>query len=182
MKKCICGICLGSDILALEGRGLGEGKVGEVKNPQRTELVLLSALVRALCSIIILAGLLLGGHSPVHGASEAPDCLIDQGPCTSTVAGRQVVFDISPKPVRFMKELAFTVTVDGRKTAPTVLLDLTMPGMYMGINQVILKRTADGPYSGKGIIPRCPSGKKLWRAEVSLPGGGKASYTFNVSR
>lgn len=137
--------------------------------------------MRVVCSIIILAGLLLGTQAPAQGAENA-DCLIDQGPCTSTVAGRQVVFEISPRPVRFMKELNFSITITGKKTAQTVLLDLSMPGMYMGINQVVLKRTADNAYRGKGIIPLCPSGKKLWRAEVSLPGGGKASYTFNVSQ
>ena len=137
--------------------------------------------MRSIMAFVLLGVLLLIAHSPVLGATEAPDCLIDLGPCTSIAAGRQVVFDISPKPVRFMKELTFTVRTKGGKTAPTVLLDLSMPGMYMGINQVMLKRTADGSYSGKGIIPRCPSGKKLWQAEVTLPGAGKASYTFNVS-
>jgi len=150
---------------------LGEG--GEVKGLQRTS---------KLSALVLLSALLLGTYASALGAEEAPDCLIDRGPCTGTVAGRQVVFDISPKPVRFMKELTFTIRAPGMKTAPTVLLDLSMPGMYMGINQVTLKRVSDGSYSGKGIIPRCPSGRKLWRAEVTLPGAGKASYTFNVSR
>ncbi|MBI5634935.1 MAG: hypothetical protein HZA15_15815 [Nitrospirae bacterium] len=137
--------------------------------------------MRAGISIVLLCCLLLAAHAPVQAATEAPDCFIDQGPCTKTATGRQVAFEILPRPVKAMKELTFAVRAIGRNTAPTVLLDLSMPGMYMGRNEVILKKTPDGSYSGKGIIPRCPSGKKLWRAEVTIPGAGKVSYTFNVN-
>ena len=81
-----------------------------------------------------------------------------------------------------MKELIFTIRATGRNTAPAILLDLSMPGMYMGRNEVVLKKNPDGSYSGKGIIPRCPSGRMLWRAAVTVPGAGKVSYTFNVSK
>lgn len=138
--------------------------------------------MRSIIAIVLLGCLFLTVYSPALGADDIPDCSIDLGPCTSTVGGRQVVFDISPRPVKTMRELTFTIRTIGRKTALTVLLDLSMPGMYMGRNEVILKKTPDGFYSGRGIIPRCPSGKKLWRAEVTIPGAGRVSYTFNVNQ
>ena len=137
--------------------------------------------MRSIMAFVLLGGLFLCAPFPVQGAAEVADCSIDLGPCTSSVAGRQVLFEISPRPVRSMKELTFTIRAAGRNTAPAVLLDLSMPGMYMGRNEVVLKKSPDGSYRGKGIIPRCPSGKKLWRAEVTVPGAGKVSYTFNVN-
>lgn len=137
--------------------------------------------MRLIIVIVFLGCFFLSAPSPVQGSSEIPDCMVDLGPCTSSVAGRQVEFDISPKPVRFMKELIFTVKAINKNSAPTVLLDLSMPGMYMGRNEVILNKMPDGSYRGKGIIPRCQSNRKLWRAEVTIPGAGKVSYTFNVS-
>ncbi len=121
-------------------------------------------------------------HPLALGMTDPPDCAIDQGPCSRTAGMREVIFDITPKPVKTMKELTFTVRAVGKNSAPTVLLDLSMPGMYMGRNEVILKKTPDGSYSGKGIIPRCPSGNKRWKAEVAIPGAGKVSYIFNVSQ
>lgn len=138
--------------------------------------------MRIIVAILLLNSLCLLSNSPVLAATDTPDCFIDLGPCSSAMAGKQVVLDISPRPVKTMKELTFTVRAAGRNTAPTLLLDLSMPGMYMGRNEVILKKTPAGSYSGKGIIPRCPSGKKLWRAELTIPGAGKVSYTFNVNQ
>jgi len=138
--------------------------------------------MRSIMLIALLAGLFLFISNPVQGAEDVPDCSIDMGPCIPAVAGRQVTFDISPRPVKTMKELTFTIRATGRNSELTILLDLSMPGMYMGRNEVLLKKNPDGSYSGKGIIPRCPSGNKLWRAELTISGAGKVSYTFNVNR
>jgi len=192
MKKCICELYLCSEALSLEGRGLGEGEGAMFRTPSPQSPPLKGGEVRGchinphktskLLTLFLLCAHILTLYSPVHGMTDAPDCAIDQGPCSSTVAGRQVVFDISPRPVKTMKELTFTISIIGKNIAPTLLLDLSMPSMYMGKNEVILKKTPDGSYSGKGIIPRCPSGNKLWRAEVTIPGAGKVSYTFNVNQ
>jgi hypothetical protein len=138
--------------------------------------------MRLIIAILLIGCLFLAAHPPAQGATETPDCSIDQGLCSRTAGMREVIFDITPKPVKTMKELTFTVRAVGKNSSPTVLLDLSMPGMYMGRNEVILKKTPAGSYSGKGIIPRCPSGKKLWRAELTIPGAGKVSYTFNVNQ
>jgi hypothetical protein len=62
-----------------------------------------------------------------------------------------------------------------------IAVDLTMPGMYMGKNRVILKRESPGKYTGKGIIPLCPSGRKLWKATVTVAGVDAAGFLFNVT-
>ena len=138
--------------------------------------------MRSIIALVLLCCFVMSAHSPAQGVTEVADCAPDQGPCTAAAAGRQIIFDISPKPVKAMKELIFTIRATGRNTAPAILLDLSMPGMYMGRNEVVLKKNPDGSYSGKGIIPRCPSGRMLWRAAVTVPGAGKVSYTFNVSQ
>ncbi len=61
-----------------------------------------------------------------------------------------------------------------------IAVDLSMPGMYMGENRVMLKRSPDGTYSGKGVIPKCRSGRRLWKATVTVPGAGAAGFLFNV--
>ena len=125
--------------------------------------------------------LLMQLTSSATGSEQPADCLIDRGPCSTTAGTQRVVLDISPKPVRAMKELTFTIHVGGRGAPPSLLLSLSMPGMYMGRNIVTLKKISGDSYSGKGVIPRCPSGKRLWQAEVSVPGASKAVYRFNVT-
>ena len=33
---------------------------------------------------------------------------------------------------------------------------------------------------GQGVIVRCPSGKRIWRATVTLPSIGNVDFTFDV--
>jgi hypothetical protein len=113
-------------------------------------------------------------------SAQGPDCSINLGPCAKTAGTREVILDISPKPVTSMKELTFAVSVIGGNPAPSLFLSLSMPGMYMGRNEVLLKKNQAGKYTGKGVIPRCPSGRRLWQAEVDVPGSGSIRYTFNV--
>jgi hypothetical protein len=61
-----------------------------------------------------------------------------------------------------------------------ITIDLGMPGMFMGNNVVTLRRQASGLYRGTGIIPRCLSGRRLWKAAVNAPGVGKVEYVFDV--
>jgi uncharacterized GH25 family protein len=85
-----------------------------------------------------------------------------------------------------MSELLFSVIIlkNGLPvTNAEVIVDLTMPGMYMGKNQVFLKSTKDNKYEGAGVIPFCPSGSKRWMAEVKATLDDNvysAAYTFDV--
>lgn len=116
-----------------------------------------------------------------YGVSTAqePDCDIQEGPCVSESGGLRIVFDALPKPVRSMQELTFRVEAEGLHTE-TLLLDLSMPGMRMGPNRVELRRAGDGSYEGKGVIVKCPSGRKLWKATVFLGDEQIAEFTYIV--
>ncbi|RJQ53496.1 MAG: hypothetical protein C4526_06455 [Nitrospiraceae bacterium] len=126
-------------------------------------------------------------HEHMHGNAEA-DCNIDKGPCVTIPEHRdlQVLFDIDPKPVKTMTDLIFSVVLkeqDIPVTDADVTMDLSMPGMFMGINRPVMKHIRDGIYEGKGIIPVCPHGGKIWKAEVTVRQDGKSaivSYIFEV--
>ncbi|MBI5098324.1 MAG: FixH family protein [Nitrospirae bacterium] len=123
-----------------------------------------------------------------HSFSAKTDCALETGTCVKTIGtdNVQVEFDINPKPVTTMSDLVFTVTVkkDERPvTDAKVGLDLTMPGMFMGVNRHVLSHVKDGRYEGKGVLPVCPHGGVLWKAEVTVERDGRSatvSYIFEV--
>ncbi|HEY4744139.1 MAG TPA: hypothetical protein VIH45_05725 [Desulfuromonadaceae bacterium] len=141
-------------------------------------------LKRLHCLIVML--LSLGLHPCAgHAADSTPPaqtCDINRGPCSQKAGTAHITLDIAPKPVTAMKELTFTVTVAGIKEYEELRLKLNMPGMYMGTNEVRLVRSGNGRYTGKGVVPRCHSNKRLWSATVELPGQSPSEtvFLFNV--
>jgi len=134
-----------------------------------------------LCLVVMgIALCSSSGGARAQGAPAAVDCVIQTGPCTKTLADGTVTLDITPKPVRAMRDLTFTVTFSRVKAAHDPVIDLGMPGMIMGPNRVILKRAGDTTYQGTGVIVRCPSGRRTWKATVSVPGTGSAEFVFDV--
>lgn len=115
------------------------------------------------------------------------DCDIHAGYCLKTIDNISVVFDCNPKPVKSMSELLFSVTLR-EKDEPVpdarVEIDLTMPGMFMGENRILLVHKEKGRYEGKGVIVRCTSGKRIWKADVIIGRPSKktmhTSYVFEV--
>jgi hypothetical protein len=139
--------------------------------------------VRKEVLAILIVSLGLSLSCPFAGAEDAPDCDPDKGSCRKRIGAKEIILDITPKPVKAMEELEFHLVVSPDPSLTAGLtLDLSMPGMYMGKNQVLLRRSPDGTYTGKGVIPRCPSGRKLWRATLDIPKEGKVGFTFNVTR
>jgi len=141
---------------------------------------------------LLFALLLLAGGPLAAGAQSAKDsglvdCRIDAGPCTKTKGRLSASLDITPKPVKVMREATFIVELkdQGRPLiGASPVIGLTMPGMYMGTNRVRLNPVKDGVYTGTGVIIRCPSGKKVWKASVFLKQTDKTpaiSYTFEVN-
>jgi hypothetical protein len=79
-------------------------------------------------------------------------------------------------------------------------IDLGMPGMNMGPNRVLMKRVepntsrvepntsrvetntsrVETTYEGQGVIVKCPSGRRTWKATVSLPDAGVMDFVFDV--
>lgn len=143
----------------------GIGRQGTVKH-------LLCAGVMCVTVFIVLIG-----SSP---AGDTADCDIQRASCTKSLQSAQITLDIQPKPVKAMQDLAFRVTISGLNPEADPTIDLGMPGMKMGPNRVTLKPITPGVYEGAGVIVRCPSGRRIWYARVSVPGLGQVDFTFDV--
>jgi hypothetical protein len=117
-----------------------------------------------------------------HGESTPNqiDCDIQEGPCDGYLASEKVSFDISPRPVRAMSDLIFTLGYAGEIPAGGPYIDLGMPGMDMGRNRVVLKPMGAGTFQGTGVIVRCPSGRRTWKAKVTVPDIGSVEFVFDV--
>ncbi|MBW1841858.1 MAG: hypothetical protein JRI75_08705 [Deltaproteobacteria bacterium] len=108
------------------------------------------------------------------------NCDIQQNPCRQKLADTEVVLDINPKPVKAMTDLKFRITLSGKQPVKPPYIDLGMPGMKMGPNRVSLEPRGEGVYEGTGIIVRCPSGKRVWKARVTVPETGSVEFVFDV--
>lgn len=130
---------------------------------------------------IALLALVAPGSSPLAAEPQGDSNAIHSGPCSRQAANRKVTLEIDPKPVRHMRELTFRVRVDPSAGLPQELVvDLTMPGMMMGRNQVLLTRQGASTWEGKGLIVKCRSGLTLWQAQLLSPALGNPAFTFNV--
>ena len=137
-------------------------------------IVFVGAMVLSLLVVIPLIA-----DAPL--AMEAKtDCEIHTQGCQKELRGRTVELDIHPKPVTAMQDSVFRVKVSGAPLAQAPYIDLGMPGMHMGPNRVQLKNTGPGSYEGTGVIVRCKSGKRIWRATITLPDVGNVDFTFDV--
>ncbi len=151
-------------------------------------IIMIMRRLRYLAGIILTAGMLSTAMLTAAAAEEhGINCDIQQGPCiTATDDGTKIKFEILPRPVTAMSDLTFIVSLskNGKPVHDaTVLLEFTMPGMYMGKNQVALKRGKNGRYEGHGTITRCMSGHKTWKAKVTATDAGKsvaADFIFEV--
>ncbi len=127
-----------------------------------------------------------GLHWDADQASAArPDCAVSAGPCTKASGGGvTLTLEVSPRPVRAMTDLVFVVS-SSTPLGGDAELALTMPGMYMGDNRVRLARGADGRLAGKGVIVRCPSGRRTWSAAVTARSATgeplAATFTFDLA-
>jgi hypothetical protein len=134
--------------------------------------------IKEFATLALLSSMLIAGSTVTADTREAN---IHQGPCTVMAGNRSVSLNIEPKPVSTMKELTFSVTVKPCDKLPeTLLLDLSMPGMEMGKNQVTLVRKNACLYEGKGIIVKCMSGRTLWQVTILSDELKNPAFTFNV--
>lgn len=128
---------------------------------------------------VLVAVVLLSTVSPATAADAVPDCRINEGPCASAAGNLAIGLEVLPRPVKAMRELSFNVTVRDRGAAVTsaaVSVDLSMPGMVMGKNVVILRHQGNGRYEGKGVIVRCPTGQRVWKADVAVKQGARTMH------
>ena len=138
---------------------------------------------------MLTAGLLTALLLTIPGHISAGDkfqelinCNLQVGPCTRLLSDQTIILEVSPRPVKAMRDLAFKVTLNA-KLPPNIkspYIDLGMPGMNMGPNRVQLKFTGNATYEGRGVIIKCPSGRRTWRATVTIPDVGHTDFIFNV--
>ena len=138
-------------------------------------------ILKAFILLLLFRASLPGSGIPAAGAAETKiNCNIHDGACSQSQAGLEITLNILPKPVKAMRDLAFKVSLAGDVPEQAPYIDLGMPGMKMGPNRVILKKISRTVYEAKGVIVRCPSGCRTWRATVTVPGRGKADFIFDV--
>ena len=135
--------------------------------------------------VVLLTVLLLtvpGGGNAGDKYQEMINCELHQDACTQNLAGFTVTLEVTPRPVKAMQDLSFKVTLTGKLPPNTKLpyIDLGMPGMNMGPNRVQLKSAGNATYEGRGVIVRCPSGRRTWQAAVTIPGVGQTDFIFDV--
>jgi hypothetical protein len=130
--------------------------------------------------VLLLAGAIAPANASEGHPTHSANCDIQTAACTQPLGEGTVTLDILPRPVKAMRDLTFQVILKNLSVTSQPTIDLGMPGMAMGPNQVVLHQNVDGAYTGIGVIVRCPSGRTLWEAKVTVPGTGTAAFTFNV--
>jgi len=136
-------------------------------------------------SAVILTAFLLAAPGRIAAGDkyrEMINCDLHQGACTQNLAGSTITLTVAPRPVKAMQDLLFQVTFSGKLPSNTKLpyIDLGMPGMNMGPNRVQLESAGIATYEGQGVIVRCPSGRRTWRATVTIPDVGQTDFIFDV--
>lgn len=137
-------------------------------------------LGRSWIGMLFFFTIILPNTAQAMDHSKMINCDVHHGTCTQKLMDTDIIFDISPKPVKAMTDLNFTITLTGKQGVSEPFIDLGMPGMKMGPNRVLLKSNGKGVYSGTGTIVRCPSGKRIWKATVTVPDMGSAEFIFDV--
>ena len=136
------------------------------------------------CLFFLLIGLLglgsLVAPNPAMAADQMINCDAHKGVCTQSSGDLAISLEITPRPVKAMQDLFFKVSIKGVSPVQPPYIDLGMPAMKMGPNQVILKSTGNGNYEGKGVLVRCKSGKRTWFANVIVPEAGEVKFIFDV--
>lgn len=132
----------------------------------------------ALFSALIIFG--PRADLPAFASGAKVNCDAHSGPCTQTIGDVTVTLEITPRPVKALEDLLFQVSLSGDASATATRIELGMPAMKMGPNSVALEPTGPGKYEGRGVIVKCPSGRRTWYAIVTVPEHGEATFVFDV--
>ncbi len=141
-------------------------------------IIMMFAVVLSTVFLLAVPGRISAGDK----YKEMINCDLHQGACTQSLSENKVTLEVTPRPVKALQDLSFKVTFSGDLLPSTKVpfIDLGMPGMNMGPNRVQLKSTGNATYEGRGVIIRCPSGRRTWQATVIIPDVGRISFIFDV--
>jgi hypothetical protein len=146
----------------------------------RTGFCRWNAIISTFLSLLVL--MVIPGIAVSDQKKDvSANCDIQAGACVQPLGGGRVTLEVLPRPVTAMADLTIKVRLENLSPVGEPDVDLGMPGMNMGPNHVTLEKTAEGNYSGSGVIVRCPSGRTLWQADVTIPGAGTAAFIFHVA-
>lgn len=136
-------------------------------------------LLVSICLIVIVLPLTAQAD---NGYRKQINCDLHDSACVQRVGDTDITLEVSPRPVEAMKDLVFKVTLSSSDKVPSAAphIDLNMPKMNMGKNQVKMNTVGPNVYEGNGVIVRCASGHRVWRATVTVPDLGKADFVFDV--
>jgi hypothetical protein len=119
-------------------------------------------------------------------APGAP-CDLRASACTLPLGGGgTVTLELSPRPLRTMRELAVRAEVRGAAgdEGAAVLVSFEMEGMRMGENVARLAPAGNGRHEGRAVLVRCPSGRRDWTAALRVERAGvppsAALFRFTV--
>ena len=133
-------------------------------------------------NVLLCAGFLAVEPLAAEKYQHLVNCDLHRGACTQQLQGMDVSLEVEPRPVKAMTDLLFRVRLGGGTALgeSNPFIDLGMPGMNMGPNRVLLKAAGPSAYEGKGVIVRCPSGRRIWQATVTVPDVGVVRFVFDV--
>ena len=129
-------------------------------------------MLLGLIALALFASVLAALIPQTVGGDLLTPCDINRGACTGSLAAARMTatLDITPKPVRPMVPLAFSLGLakgGNPVTDAEVTLLLTMPEMLVADNQIPLLHEGGGRYGGTAVIARRDGGKN-WQAEVRV--------------
>ncbi|MEN8189084.1 MAG: hypothetical protein ABFS19_04505 [Thermodesulfobacteriota bacterium] len=141
------------------------------------KVAILVALVCVSLSVMFLASRFQLNEEPAAPVAKVQDT---QKAPAETGGEKELTLTIGPKPIQTMKLLSFRVQLTGYREPEQLIVDLSMPGMVMGINRFNLEKVDANMYEGKSIIPTCSTGKTLWLAKVIIDHEIEKKVLFNV--
>ena len=147
------------------------------KNHNSSFVVRHSSFICVLGFLLVIC--LIVPHT-ADGSDSEINCDAHRGACSQSLGNHTVSLEITPRPVKAMQDLVFKISISGNPPVKSPYIDLGMPGMKMGPNRVLLKPAGQGHYEGKGVIVRCPSGRRTWFSNVTIPEVGEVKFVFNV--
>jgi len=125
----------------------------------------------------LIITLLLAGYYKIEMAGKNtiiaridPDksCDLQKTACTLSLPGdAMVTLDIQPRPIPLVQNFTIQVNTQAVK-AELVSVDFKGMTMNMGPNNVTLKASSDGVFSGTGMLPVCIRNSMEWQADVYL--------------